>query len=578
MEEKSEEEIVMKYTLKNAVEHNGHALVNSVMTMLITAYPAWRTRAKEIKKIVEMVVEKVNKMKPDEQKKELEKYGDLKTEVKKQKEGKDLPELPGAIPGKVVMRFAPNPDFIITLGNARPAILNYIYAKRYDGKFILRYDDTDVKIKTPLPEVYEKIREDLEWLGIIPDEIHYQSKRLEIYYKYGKDLIDRGHAYVCTCSKDDFQKYKNADSACPHRDAPVEKNIELWNEMLSGGFGEEEATLRIKTGVDLEDTSLREWVAFRIVDTSKNPHPITGDKYNVWPTYNFACAIDDYEMGITHILRAKEHEQNAIKQEYIYKYMGWKYPVAIHFGRLGFSGITLSKSKIRHTLESAPGKYLGYDDPRFGTISGLRRRGFVPEAIREIIIQCGIKESYGMIAMENLVAINKKYVDPRAKRIMFVEDPILVEFSNVESLTATLPLNPSNAQMGKREVKVKNKVYIAKEDAETLKKLGRIRLFQLANLRYVSTSENSIIAECIPSHEISDVLKEGIPIVQWVPFENARDIELLIPEGDELLVKKGKVESFIDTITSGEIVQLLRICFARIEKNNSKIMAFFTHK
>ena len=347
--------------------------------------------------------------------------------------------------------------------------------------------------------------------------------------------------------------------------------------MLGNEFGEEEAVLRIKTGVDLKDTSLREWVAFRIVDTSKRPHPIVRDKYNVWPTYNFASAIDDHEMGITHILRAKEHIQNTRKQEFIYKYLGWTYPVSIHFGRISFSGITLSKSKIRHTLESNPDKYLGYDDPRFGTVAALRRRGFVPEAIREVILQGGIRGVNSRITFENLAAINKKYVDPIAKRVMFVGDPVKVKIENLEMSSATLPINPSNEKMGTREITISTpEVYIERDDAKILEKKGVIRLFQLRNISFISKKKDHIFAStCEGSAE--EAVAGGIPIVQWVPVENARNMSLLIPEGDTLIVKEGKVEGYIDSIKHGEIVQLLRTCFARIEKNK-KILAFYTHK
>lgn len=247
-------------------------------------------------------------------------------------------------------------------------------------KFILRFEDTDPRTKRPLPEAYDAIKEDLRWLGIKWDEEYVQSDRMGgIYYEIAKKILERGGgAYVAAkdsdCTPDDWKRSKVTGKPCRNRDADPSVNLELFDRMLEGGrYKEGEAVMVIKTDLQHPDPSVRDWVAMRIIDTTKYPHPRVGSKYIVWPTYNFSVSIDDHLMGITHILRAQEHSVNTTKQSFVYTHMGWGgQPEAIHFGRLKIVGMTLSKTKL---------KALGikWDDIRLPTLAGLRNRGIQPE-------------------------------------------------------------------------------------------------------------------------------------------------------------------------------------------------------
>lgn len=328
--------LALGYALRDAVKHGGKASVGSVMSMLLGDHPELRSKAREIVPLVRRAVEEVNSMSPDEQRTVLARdFPELAVFEEKPdaKDERSLPPLPGAVASRVKLRFAPNPDFVIHIGNARPAIINHEYAKMYSGSLVLRFEDTDPRTKTPLKEAYDLIKEDLRWLGVSWDEEYIQSLRMDVFYSAARTALERGCAYVDNCGEEG-KKLLSQGRYCPTRDFSPEENLELFDLMLKGGFGEGEAVVRMKTDPAHPNPSLRDWVAFRIIDTEKHPHPLVGSRYVVWPTYNFAVSVDDHKMGITHVLRGKEHQLNTEKQMVVYRCMGWEPPVFIHFGRL----------------------------------------------------------------------------------------------------------------------------------------------------------------------------------------------------------------------------------------------------
>ncbi|ABU82287.1 glutamate--tRNA ligase [Ignicoccus hospitalis] len=502
-------ELALKHALRNAYLHGGKAQLKPVVTAVLAESPELRPKVKEIIPIIKEVVEEVNRMSLEEQERILKERFPEALEERKKETRKGLPPLPNAERGKVKTRFAPNPDFYMTLGNARPAIISYEYAKAYEGRFVLRFEDTDPRTKRPLPEAYEAIKEDLSWLGIGWDEEYYQSQRMEVYYGLLRELVRRGGAYVCTCPPEEWRKLRDEGKPCPHRDLPPEEQEELLDQVLEGKFGEGEAVVRVKTDLRHPDPSVRDWVAFRIIDTSKHPHPLTGDKYVLWPTYNFAAGVDDYLMGITHVLRAREHRQNTVKQEFLYKHLGWTMPTVIHFGRLKLEGFVLSKSKMREA------GFKG-DDPRAATIRGLRRRGFAPEAIREVMLSVGIKSSDASISFANLAAENKKVIDKKAYRVMAVEDPAPAKLLAPEPLEAELPWHPTEG-LGSRKYSVEpgEVVYLERADLRRAKRRGGLRLMELANFKYKGFDEDEGVY--LLEFESKELDKEkGYDIVQWV--------------------------------------------------------------
>ncbi|ABP50901.1 MULTISPECIES: glutamate--tRNA ligase [Pyrobaculum] len=550
------EDLVWKHALANAVRYGGKADVKAVMAKLMADAPELRQRAREVKQLVEEVVAKVNAMSPEEQLRILrERWPDALEEKKAEQKRpgiEGLPELPGVKDG-VVVRFAPNPDFVLHLGSARPAILNYAYRLKYGGRFILRFEDTDPRTKKPLVteevNAYNAIREDLRWLGIRWDEEYIQSQRMEVYYDHARRLLEMGAAYVDLCKADEWRRLRNQGKACPHRDQPSEAQLELWDKMLEGRFGEGEAVVRIKTDLAHPDPSVRDWVAFRIIDTTKTPHPLTGDKYIVWPTYNFAVSIDDHLMGVTHVLRAQEHSVNTVKQSYVFKHFGWEQPVTIHFGRLKIEGATLSKSKLKSMK-------IRYDDLTLPTLAGLRNRGILPEAIWDLILSVGIKPSDSTVALANLYALNRKHVEPIANRYMFVADPVKLVFEADRELVAKVPYHPSFRERGERVYRLgpgRVELYVQRRDAAAGKV---IRLMELANVE-VQKIEGDVAYGRLHSLTLEEAKKAGAPIVQWVwdPVEVTVIKPIALGKKAE---ERGLGERHLEKVEVGAYVQFFR--------------------
>ena len=572
-------ELALKHALINAVKFNGKANVNAVVSKVFAEDPSLRSVARDVVQVVREVVDYVNSLSIEEQRNLLlskwpEALGERRVESYR-KGIEDLPPLPNDTKYEVItLRFAPNPDFVLHLGSARPAIINYAYKLKYErlgrrARFILRFEDTDPRTKRPLLEAYDAIREDLRWLGIRWDEEYIQSDRLNIYYDIAREIIRRGGAYVAAkdsgCTPDDWKKSRVTGIPCKNRDADPSVNLELFDRMLSGYYREGEAVLVIKTDLSHPDPSVRDWVAMRIIDTEKYPHPRVGSKYIVWPTYNFSVSVDDHLMGVTHILRAQEHSVNTVKQSFVYMHMGWEQPEAIHFGRLRIVGMTLSKTRL---------KSLGirWDDIRLPTLAGLRNRGIQPEAIWNIILQVGVKPTDATITLENLFAENRKLLEPRANRYMAVIEPVKVIIEDVqETLIAKLPMHPSYPERGYREIKLEPvngrvEVFISRSDFEKLSVKSIVRLMELVNLEIVDKRDDVAITR-IHSKDLESARRVNAPIIQWAPTDGV-PITVKRPEGLKLIEDRGLAEQSITQVGVGEIVQFMRYGFVKKTGNN----------
>jgi len=268
--------------------------------------------------------------------------------------------------------------------------------------------------------------------------------------------------------------------------------------MLNGTYGEGEAVMRIKTDLNHPNPAVREWPAFRIIDAEKHPHPRVGSKYRVWPLYNFACGVDDHLLGVTHIIRGKEHLTNQTRQEYMYRHFGWKYPEAIHYGRLKITGALLSKSKILEGFKS--GIFKQWDDPRLATLTALRRRGIMPEAMRRLIIDVGPKTADVMLSWENLYAHNRKLIDPKANRYFFVHNPRKLTVKNVpHPFTAQIHLHPDRFERGFRRFEIRPKkgeasFWVSSDDMNILVKGKTIRFMELFNFQIEKVGKQLIDA------------------------------------------------------------------------------------
>ncbi len=556
-------ELLFLCALQNAVKHGGVPQAGAVVGMVMGAHPEFRPRAKEVAALAKEAIADVAALSPEDRVRKLQ---DLAPDMYdalfvKHERRKVLPDLEGAEDG-VVMRFAPNPSGPLHIGHARAAVLNDAYVKQYGGRYILRIEDTDPKRVDP--DAYEMVIEDIAWLGLGITETVTQSERLPLYYDLCKQLIGRGGAYVCTCNNEHFRELKQAKTACPCRDQPVEKNLDLWEKMLDHTFKEGEVTVRIKTELNNPDPAMRDFPAFRILDSP--PHPRVNA--HVYPLMNFSVVADDHLLGVTHVIRGKDHIANTRRQRYIYDHFGWKVPVYRHYGRMGIEGVVLSTSQMRLGINE--GTYSGWDDIRLGTLRALARRGISPDAVKNAVLAIGIGDTDISFSWDNLYAENKKIVDPVANRYFFVPDPITVTIAGAPHHTAYAMLHPSDAARGTRTLKFEGTVLLPGSEITPL--VTMVRLKDLFNVKIAWSG--SIPKFSYTGESLAEARAAKAPIIQWLPAQDSVTCTLLTQEGE----MSGACEPAVKK-ELGNVVQFERIGFVRIDAvDKDGVRAYFTHR
>ncbi|MEM0057023.1 MAG: glutamate--tRNA ligase [Candidatus Geothermarchaeota archaeon] len=577
--------VVEAIALENAIEHDGKPSLNAVVKKFLSTYPNYRSIIKELLPYFQNLIDSISQMNLDDQ---LNRFNSLKHYLPEKRRieivREELPPIPCLKYGNVVTRFAPNPDFVLHLGSLRPLVLSYEYAKKYRGKFILRFEDTDPRLKRPELTYYELILKDLEWLNIFPDEIHYQSDRLEIYYDFARKLMEIDAAYVCLCKKEKFNELVIKNQPCPHRMQSVEKNLEEFDKMLSKVYKEGEAVVRIKTDLMHPNISVRDWPALRIIDTEKYPHPRVGSKYTVWPLYNFSCAVDDYLMGVTLIFRGEEHRINEEKQRYIFHYMGREYPIAIHHGRIATTIGPLSKSKILKGIKE--GLYVGIDDLRLATLASLRRRGIRPDALKNIIIKIGFKPGLSRIDWSLIASENRKLIEPIANRYFGARCCGETSFVAVINLDESpfeydiyIRKHPSHPERGNRRILLlpENRslyLYIDCNDIRYFKKGEKIRLIHLGNF-IVEDRRNSQALLRYIDNDTKKAINEKYPFIHWVPKNYCIEATLVYPDA----TYEGYIEMSITEERPNNIIQLERIGYFKIDEiSEGRCKLLYMHK
>lgn len=555
------EATIRKYALQNAVLYSGKANPKAVQGKVLAESPELRSRVKEVLPLIASIVDEVNSLAPDVQHKQLEDIDASMLKREKAERRVGLPELPGMERGKVVMRFAPGPSGPLHLGHTRVAILNDDYCRNYDGKFINRMEDTNPdKID---PNAYDMIPEDLDWLGVKVHETVVQSDRFELYYDIAKQLISMGKAYVCTCPAEDWRAKKEKGQPCPHHDEDVSTTMDKFERMLAGEYEEEKAIFVVKTDLNHPNPAIRDFVGLRIVKST--PHPLKGDKYCLYPMMNFSVAIDDHFLGLTHVLRGKDHLNNTQRQAYLFQYFGWKVPHYTHYGLVSVPDAILKTSTVGKGIKT--GEYSGWDDVRLGTVRALAKRGFRPEAIRSYWVDCGIKETDVEFSWDNIYAYNKAIVDKTANRYFFVWDPMPLQVCGVNELHSKAPRHPDHPELGNREFQLNSPIiiHVVEKDLNAAMEAGKVRLKDLGNVEFRS-------GKALYQGNDLSVLKEGYRIIHWVP-DNCTPATVYMPTGER---KDGFVEP-IPTEEEGRVVQFERFGFVKVEKTSPKLVAYFTH-
>jgi glutamyl-tRNA synthetase len=391
------------------------------------------------------VVSSVNQMSQELQRKEVESdFPDLLAEKPKKEEREGLPPLAGAEHGKVITRFPPEPNGYPHIGHAKAAIIDEEYARMYDGKLVLRFDDTNPEAERL--EYYAAIKVGLDWLEIKFDKIKNTSDDIEILYKKCLELLNGNFAYVCTCKQETISANRREMRPCKCSFGELEQNLERWDKMFSK-YKQGEAIVRFRGDMKSENTVMRDPVMLRIIETK---HPLLLDKYRVWPSYDFAVAIEDSMDGITHAFRTKEYELRNELYYTILDVLKMRKPQVLEFSRLGFEGMPVSKRILRPLIEE--GKVSGYDDPRLPTLEALRRRGIRPEAIRKFVLSLGFTKADTLAPFETLESFNRKIVDSESIRLHMVKSPAIIKVRGLAANTITMPNHPTK-EMGSRTIK-----------------------------------------------------------------------------------------------------------------------------
>jgi len=553
-------DVVRKYALQNALEYDGNGKPSSVLGRIMSERKDLRAMAKKLSSLIESEVNIANEIASNEGiesiKRILTKLNPDALIRKKQIRRTGLPDLVNTENKKIILRFAPNPNGPLTLGHSRGIVINSQFAKKYNGKVVLRFDDTDTKVKPPMLEAYNWIEEEYEWISGSPADIVIRaSERMPIYLDYAEKMISKGFGYVCRCSSGEFKKLRDAGEVSPYRNRSIEENLNDWRDMLNGKMKEGEGVVRVKTSIDLPNPALRDWPALRI---QHGEHPIVGKMYKVWPLLDFQSAIEDHEQRVTHIIRGKDLMDSTRKQKLLYEHFGWNYPETMYWGRVkvfefgGFSTSGMKKSIMKS-------EYSGWDDLRLPTIKSLRRRGFDPSSLRSFWLDLGLTQKDISISMQTIESFNIKKIDPITSRRFFVRNPVKLKMSWKDenkkfNTILKIPNHPNSTNLDDirkwRFNEHEETLFIESNDYIKENK------FRLKDFADVSKIGKYCEVESIERQDRRQ-------IIHWLLESISREAVLHIPEGNNITIHEGIIEDY--DLEEGKIYQFERVGFAKVE-------------
>ncbi|MDQ3847550.1 MAG: glutamate--tRNA ligase family protein, partial [Thermoproteota archaeon] len=428
-------------------------------------------------------------------------------------------------------------------------------------------------------EYYEAISEGLKWLGIKPDIIKNTSDDIDLLHKYGRRLIELNGAYVCICSQNTIRNLRARGIPCECRRDPAVA-LDRIGKLFDGSYEQNEAIVRFKGDMADQNTAMRDPTLFRLIE---HDHPKLGNRVRVWPTYDFAAPIEDSIDGVTHALRTKEYELRNVLYFAILERLNLRKPYLIEFSRLEFEGIPVSKRKIKPLIEN--GTIKSWDDPRLPTLAALRRRGFLPQAIRKFVLSLGLTLAETKPPFESLEAFNRKILDPISLRLFFVKDPVEMYVKGSPKMEVVLKNHPTDVNLGTRTVKVDDLFYLSGDDASELKVGDEIRLIELYNVKITNIDQKNGSRLIITSEASGNDIRQSLPKIQWIAKNDIIDYKVMIPKElymsednyntNSLVVSQGFAESFVSRLEPDSRVQFVRFGFCRIDENQIAIM---THR
>ncbi|EAZ51461.1 glutamate--tRNA ligase, partial [Cryptosporidium parvum Iowa II] len=395
----------------------------------------------------------------------------------KSKTGQYEGKLPNAIQGQVVTRFPPEPSGYLHIGHAKAALLNYYYANKYEGKLLLRFDDTNPVLENE--EFQESIEADLKILGITPFNVSFTSDHFDTIMNYCEEMFKLGKAYVDDTCVEVMREERGKGIESKNRNNSVDENLRLWKEMIDGTEHGLKCCVRAKIDMQCKNKCMRDPVLYRCVLT---PHHRTGTKYKVYPTYDFACPIVDSIEGVTHALRTNEYSDRIEQYNWVINALGLR-PVEIYeFSRLNFVNTVLSKRKLTWIVNN--GLVEGWDDPRFPTVRGIVRRGLSPSALLQFVTEQGPSKNSNLMEWDKLWTINKQLMDPVVPRFFAVgQDAVALNLSEApeEPLINQRDLHQKNPDLGKGQIVMYKSILIDRDDATQILSGEEITLMKWGN-------------------------------------------------------------------------------------------------
>lgn len=449
---------------------------------------------------------------------------------------------------KVVTRFPPEPNGYLHIGHAKSILLNYGLAKKYNGKFNLRFDDTNpMKEKT---EFVKSIEEDVRWIGgDFGEEVYFASNYFDQMYEAAVKLIKKGKAYVCDLSADEIREYrgtlKEPGKNSPYRDRSVEENLQLFEEMRDGKYEDGSKVLRAKIDMSSPNINMRDPVIYRV---ARMNHHNTGDKWCIYPMYDFAHPIEDAIEGVTHSICTLEFEDHRPLYDWVVRELEYENPPKqIEFAKLYLTNVITGKRYIKKLVEE---KIVdGWDDPRLVSIAALRRRGFTPESIQMFMELCGVSKANSSVDYAMLEYCIREDLKLKRERVMAVLDPVKLVITNypegqIEYLDVTN--NQENEELGQRKVPFGRELYIERDDFMIEPPKKYFRLFpgnevRLMNAYFVTcqdyvTDENGRVTEVHCTYDPETKSGSGFSgrkvkgTIHWVEATNAAKVEVRLYE------------------------------------------------
>ena len=506
---------------------------------------------------------------------------------------------------RINTRFPPEPNGYLHIGHAKSICLNFGLAKLYGGKCNLRFDDTNPSKEDT--EYVESIEEDVRWLGFDwEDRLYFASSYFDKFYEIAVKLIKEGKAFVCDLNAEEMRQYRGTLSTpgknSPYRDRSVEENLDLFERMKNGEFPDGARTLRAKIDMASPNINMRDPVIYRIAHAS---HHATGDKWCIYPMYDFAHPLEDAIEGITHSICTMEFEDHRPLYDWVVDNSGLPAkPRQIEFARLGLTNTVMSKRYLRALVEE--GKVDGWDDPRMPTICGLRRRGYTPESIRDFCDRIGVSKANSKVDSALLDYCIRDDLKEKASVVMAVLDPLKVIIDNYpEGQIEMLEVenNPENESLGSRMVPFSKEIYIEQEDfmEEPVKKFFRlapdkeVRLKGAYFIKCVSVDKdengNITAVHCTYDPEskggtspdgrkvkgtlhwvnASTAIEAEARLYDYMMLDNADDPDgEMIVNPESLIIKTAYIEPSVEHATIDDRFQFMRNGYYCIDRKLSK--------